>query len=88
VCCRSPARIEAVYMTKYKVILKVEIDADYLKKVNYVCVNYNDWDNLIYECVDFEILGVEEEEDINENPLNRAMRLFKKALEEFEEKEE
>lgn len=75
-------------MTKYKVILKVEIDADYLKKVNYVCVNYNDWDNLIYECVDFEILGVEEEEDINENPLNRAMRLFKKALEEFEEKEE
>jgi len=73
---------------KYKVILKIEIDADYLEKVNYVCVNYNDMDNLVFECVDFEILGVEEEEDINEDAITRAMRLFKKALEEFEEKEE
>ena len=71
---------------KYKVILKVEIDADHLEKINYVCVNYNDWDNLVYECVDFEVLGIEEEEDINEDAITKAMRLFKKALEEFEEK--
>jgi hypothetical protein len=40
-----------------------------LEKINYVCVNYNDWDNLVFECVDFEILGVEEEEDINEDAI-------------------
>ena len=73
---------------KYKVILKVEIDADYLEKINYVCVNYNDWDDLVYECVNFEVLGIEEEEDPNENAITKATRLFKKALEELKELEE
>jgi len=69
---------------KYKVILKVEIDADYyLGKINYVCVNYSDWDDLVYECVDFEVLGIEEIEDPNEDLTSRVMwliRIFKKAL--------
>jgi len=46
---------------KYRVLLEIEFEHNKkVEKINYVCVNYEDMDEFIYECVDFKILKIEE----------------------------
>jgi hypothetical protein len=49
---------------KYRVLLEIEFEHDKkIKNINYVCINYEDMDEFVYECVDFKILKIEEKDD-------------------------
>jgi len=51
-------------MPKYKVLLEIEFEHDKpVRKINYVCINYETMDTFVYECVDFRIIKMEEEKE-------------------------
>jgi len=51
-------------MPRYRVILEIEFEHyKHVRKINLVCLNYEDMDEFVYECVDFKILKIEEKDD-------------------------